>query len=385
MKRLTANDRLTAMPPNTTNSTLDERLTTIFINSLNDPNERPKYSCLPTPIYHAIAKNNPVMVTTLLELGADPNPLLEYNEPLTPLMFATRHKYVDIIEILLDQGSDPNFLSDDRITALDMAIGVRSHGCVRLLLEYGAYVNREQREYDTGDEYDENDSFANYNHNHSDPIKLAIQSNSIEIVKLLMDYGEDIKDFTQRFGITVFNLAMSNIKWHVSCINMMEFLISIGADVNENKGNTPLSLAIRMNKIRYVKFLLEAGVNINHIDSAYHYSPLSLAIVHGFTDIVKYLLVDGINIYGLDVNLVDAHGWTAGHHLVANMFNFDILKMLLDLNIDFDVRTSRGYTMIDLVRDNHMISLDDREHAVELIEKYILPTKGVIDENDKKN
>jgi len=365
------------MKRRTVNETVNERLTSIFMHKL-DPNHRSRNHKRPTPIYHAISKNNPVLVTTLLELGADPNPKIKYGNYMTPLMFSVSLKHIEIVEILLDYGADPNGENSYLEDAMDVAINVRSAECVRILLEYGAFLNEDQRTeyYNTHDDvYVERRYFCSHR---LDPIKLAIGRGLIEIVKVLIEYGEDFDNFKGRYGYTVFTLAMYQIKCPKKCIQMMRYLMTIGQSVNQYDRDTPLCYAVRKRKMAYVEFLVKAGSNINHIDNN-KYTPLMRAVENNDISMVKYLLAAGA-----DANIGNKYGWTAGHYSVENRLNPEIITMLLDANIGIDIKENHGLTMIDMVLRNNDATPDERKDTIALIETGIMMTKGVFCEDDLK-
>ena len=72
------------------------------------------------PLMHAIHKNQPQSVRTLLAMGANPN--VSGNDGTTPLMMAAGYGFEGIVRDLLDHGADPSARHPDGSTALDFAV-----------------------------------------------------------------------------------------------------------------------------------------------------------------------------------------------------------------------------------------------------------------------
>jgi uncharacterized protein len=100
-------------------------------------------SCLVYAIYHSPLP----FIRTLLEIGADPNvPVDDGFPPLVAALSASqetagvqrRTDADDIIRLLLSFGADPNQRGINDYTALHMAVAVRHHLAVQILLDSGA-------------------------------------------------------------------------------------------------------------------------------------------------------------------------------------------------------------------------------------------------------
>lgn len=140
-----------------------------------------------------------------------------------------------------------------------------------------------------------------------------------------------------------------------SDIATVKKLIKNGAEVNEKdeRGATPLMLAVVNNHIEIVKELLKNNADINIKttrpikvnDGYYVYAgggaiAITLAARKGHIDIVKLLLANGA-----DVDSRSANDWTA-LMWAAEKGHIDIVKALLDNGVDVNVKDKYGWTAL---------------------------------------
>ncbi|KAH8592686.1 ankyrin repeat-containing domain protein [Bisporella sp. PMI_857] len=211
-----------------------------------------------TIIQQAIFKDNPEMVQLLVEAGADVNvSCRSYPDPnsmVTPLQFALefmdeRHgtphpNAAQIVKILLDARADPNPPDHKFGTGilLQFAAALRdraqAYDLVRLLLIAGASVNAP----------------AGGNFGKKNALQLA----------LLLDYGVDVNApaYDYHVGGTALQIAV-----RIGAINLIQFLLNAGANVNAPAGNsskrTVLQEAVKANDVGLVRFLLENHADVN--------------------------------------------------------------------------------------------------------------------------
>jgi ankyrin repeat protein len=80
-------------------------------------------------------------------------------------------------------------------------------------------------------------------------------------------------------------------------IKAIEALINEGADVNkEEKGKTPLCMAVSLENLEVVRLLLDKGADVNKESSKFVYNPLGLALHRNNLDIVRLLLDKGADV-----------------------------------------------------------------------------------------
>jgi len=116
-------------------------------------------------------------------------------------------------------------------------------------------------------------------------VSWALQSENLDIVKLLCEYGAPINDSNED-GITPLYSASAE-----GLLEITEFLLSRGAEVNKssNIGCTPLIIASCFGHVEIVKLLLKNGADVDFEDNDKE-TALSYAIKYGHEKVVNELL-----------------------------------------------------------------------------------------------
>ena len=159
-------------------------------------------------------------------------------------------------------------------------------------------------------------------------------------------------------------------------------LLKLNLDVNiqNSKGETPLSIASKLGNLAIVNLLLENGAKINIKDSEYGETPLHKAVWNGNVEIVGKLLANGAN-----GNIKDnQEGWTPLHVAVYTN-NLKVIKKLLKYRAGIDVKDDEDEsTPLHLAFEkayDHGYSLCERQF-VDVIEELLI---GGSDPNLKMN
>ncbi len=182
-------------------------------------------------------------VKKLIASGADIN----YQNEMyghTPLIIARNYNYVEMAKLLISEGADIKIKGKDGSTAL-----------------------------------------------------IAAASNSQELVEILLSKGADVKARMTN-GTGVFTRCTIGILKDKVPLQLAEILLSKGADVDESAttgaiaGYTPLMTAARNNHVNLVNFLIKNGADVN-AKSGDGSTPLSLATKEGHRKIINILKAGG--------------------------------------------------------------------------------------------
>ena len=171
------------------------------------------------------------------------------------------------------------------------------------------------------------------------PLIVAVQSGSLDCVKVLLNYKADIEEQGESFKCRVFqpDAVMRNTYF---------------PEFESPYTGPPLFLAAANGNLDILSYLFEQGANVNAAASA-HFSwlpryklhwctPLIVALTNGHNDAFTFLIDKGA-----DVNLQDHAGYTALHYAVERK-NFDALSCLVHNGADINLFTSSKYTPLML-------------------------------------
>ena len=114
--------------------------------------------------YHTVAKE-------LLEAGADANGATPTRAGIMPLGIAIWNKNIGIAQLLLDKGANPNKLNKyGSKTTLHLAARFHDKNMIKLLIEKGAEINKQDRSGKT-------------------PLKVAEEWGNQEALEMLLEMG----------------------------------------------------------------------------------------------------------------------------------------------------------------------------------------------------
>jgi len=132
------------------------------------------------------------------------------------------------------------------------------------------------------------------------PLQKAVEKNKVEIVRLLVKAGEDVKlfDREEKRSYSALQMAVGEAE-----LEIIEILLGAGADVNQeaapNRGATALQLAAAKGHIGIAKRLIDAGA---HVDAPGAEkggrTALEAAAEHGRIDMAQLLLSCGAETDG---------------------------------------------------------------------------------------
>lgn len=183
------------------------------------------------PIAYAIEQGSEDNVRILFKAKADPD-VIDDKFGFTPLITAIVSKNPRMVEIILGQNADPNLPSKDGLTPLLISIYEGAPELVKQLIAAGADVNLVS--------------------NKSTPLTIAIEENQEKIFNILIEE-------------TTTELNKS-----------------------DNKGDTPLIIAIREGRKEMVSQLITKGADINLANNNGQ-KPIDIAKEKGYKEIVENL------------------------------------------------------------------------------------------------
>jgi ankyrin repeat protein len=175
-------------------------------------------------------------------------------------------------------------------------------------------------------------------------------------------YLRDIIERRDRSGLTPLHYAVKNNE-----INFIRFLIEAGADVNakDNNGNTPLNMFpvsnIDGNNIGnyfdILVLLISKGADINNKNR------FGKTILHSASEQDKIEFVESLLEQGANINVVDNDGDTPLHYAVNGRHEI-MVELLLQHHADI-IKNNHGETPLDIAEDEE---LDD---ITEMLSEYI--------------
>jgi ankyrin repeat protein len=197
--------------------------------------------------------------------------------------------------------------SNELNEGLIQAAAAGNAAAVEELLQQGADINAQGR-------------FGNT------PLMMAVQSDKVDMVKLLLKKGAD----PDGLGGAALLTAIDGDN-----LEIVKLLLEGGAntDVAENDGTTPLTKAVQRNHTAMVKLLLEKGANPNTWSP-----PLYFAAGQGDVEVVR-LLLD----HGADINETNANQTTALHQATLNG-RAAVVKLLIERGAKIEAKDQFGAT-----------------------------------------
>jgi ankyrin repeat protein len=247
--------------------------------------------------YSAIRENNLIQLKTLLDHKGSVE--LADDRGITPLMYAAEIGSVDAMRLLIDRGADVNRQNAFGSTALMWSVSDPAK--VRVLLDHGAQVNTVARSGRTA------------------LIIAAFTNPSAEVVRLLLAKGAKV-------------------------------------DIMDLRHVTPLNAATFGNDTATVRLLLDAAADIDTPDTFIGLTPLMNAAGNRNVEAVKLLIAKGASVNAvskteglpkIQTGTVEFGGWTP--LLMASAFGpSEAVKSLLDAGARIDAQDYRGFTPLML-------------------------------------
>jgi hypothetical protein len=245
----------------------------------------------------------------------------------TPVTDAIKSGNLSEVQRILDSGR----LTSREAVELCLAIECNSLEITRLLINRGWDVDQGIYETVVGEE--EQFLIA--------PIHLADQSSSTEILELLLDLGVNTEARTRG------NLTALHRCCRRGDIRHAELLIERKAavDATTDSNETPLTIACSENFSELAKRLILSGAEINHrIDQGH--TPIFFAAANGNADLVEFLLN-----HQADLNIPEDNIGFTPLHIAAQNGYVDVLKVLVAYGADLSLTDHAGRTARSVADD----------------------------------
>jgi ankyrin repeat protein len=226
-----------------------------------------------------MAVKHPEAMRALLKHGADPR--RRTNAGSTPLDLAVlENTEATTVKILLEESPEnnrkPDFTAASFRSALASAVLSGKHDMATILLEGGADVNQE---------CDHLEGLT--------LLSLAVRSGHVETVRTVLEFRPELHT-ANADGDTALHFVGRE-----TSVEIVRLLINAGCtlDAMSNKGNTPLSNAVKVGNLAVVKYMLTKSPAISTLNlvRGYNSIPLHQACLNANPDIVSILLAKGAN------------------------------------------------------------------------------------------
>lgn len=181
------------------------------------------------------------------------------------------------IEAMIINGVNPHAKTEERTTALMIAVEYGQRDAAEMLLKWKTDVHA--REW-IDDELAGKGLTA---------MNIAALNKDFKMIELLLQYGGDINEKAGFDGNSPFLIAVESGDY-----DYMDFVLQNGADVNIElfNGKTALVYAVFTADKKLANYLLEKGADINHRNIT-GLTALDVAKVHGFADMANFLIESG--------------------------------------------------------------------------------------------
>jgi ankyrin repeat protein len=233
------------------NKTVSSKVVELMLNYETDPNSKNREG--KTALFEAIQSSRVDLMTLLLDHGADPN-LPGPKHLLWPSTYQPK-----ALSLMLQRGADPKKTPG----IMELAAGMKNVESISILLDAGVSPNTKKDGIYT-------------------PLCSAIRDNSVEIVTLLLANGANPNLKASEYP------AFKCVTHHR--IHILPQLVAAGANLQSPKGI--IEKAVAHNNKEALMYLLENGVSPND-KSDEGYTPLTTAIREDRIEILDILLKNG--------------------------------------------------------------------------------------------
>ena len=268
------------------------------------------------PLHYAVIKGYTRVVEALIERKAIKSiekniekkikyyHLGEKANGYTPIEWAIEQGYEDIAKLLME-----NVKSLEQST-LRKALEENCKSVVKIFIEKDKYID-------------------------SRVLNWAVEKGHKDIIELLIEKGKDIASMSKARNNLLFSALESGN------IEIVELLLNNGYDPNavirsgKYMGYNILQWAIENGRINVVDLLIKKDVDVNKVSTISRETPMSLAVKGNKVDIIKLLIANGSDLKNKDFN-----GESPLHWAIKND-HIDVVDLLIQRDIDINEMSKR--------------------------------------------
>jgi ankyrin repeat protein len=216
--------------------------------------------------------------------------------------------------------------------------------------------------------------------NEETPLHKAIWNGHFEVAKYLVDKGADVNARGPTGATPLMYACRAGIMWTFSRplsgtftverpspqisesdsfpydgqLEIVKYLLVQGArlDLGNENGSTPLHEASDNGYVEIVRFLVEAGANVNAKTKSDGETPLISAATDGYVQTVKSLLDKGA-----EVNLRTTQNGLTPLMLSANRGHAEVVRLLLERGADPNIKDKSGNDALKVTTDAQIIEM----------------------------
>ncbi|CAB3380788.1 Hypothetical predicted protein [Cloeon dipterum] len=222
----------------------------------------------------------------------------------TALMISFQLEKWDLIDFLLTKNVDANIPDRKGTVPLHLVAGKGDLELVKKLIECGADPAQKDIEG-------------------KNSLHHALQF--LEVIEFLHDFNSDLVNAVTDEGKPILHLAIERYEHHLKAIHWLIEVAKIDLNTRNDNGETALLIAIKLEKLDLIDFLLTKNVDAN-IPDGKGTVPLHLVAVKGDMELVKKLIE-----CGADPAQKDSEGKNSLHH--ALQF-FELVSYLHEIDSD---------------------------------------------------
>ncbi|XP_054284646.1 ankyrin-1-like [Macrosteles quadrilineatus] len=286
------------------------------------------------PLFWVIhTKLPPHMIDVIIAAGFPVNALVMKKERMTAIQCAVLENNLEAIKTLIKYPLDFNHSNASRETALGIAIRSNFVEIVKLLVDKGASLNSR------------NSALC--------PLFLAIRFEHIKMVELLLDLGANLQEgWVEEEIVPPLQFAINYLN-----VDIVMLLIARGANVNDRNcrsGETALHVTasyiglkyqgetLKAVQLKIAKALIGRGADVN-VKDIIGRTPLDGAICGENTELCKLLLREGAEVHGDGWINVTGSGNRFEYICCVKAFQCaELISMCLDRGGDYNFRDHHG-------------------------------------------